>query len=318
MEMTARARWLGVVALVAVLLAVAAGETSGRASAASAKSVMGQKTASTRAFRGLGTWVDVYDYGPRFQGPAAPLPAVTPASVDDMARLGVKTVYLQAAQDDDRSEGAIVDRKLVGDILRRAHRHGVQVVAWYLPHFADVDRDLHYVEAMYKFRSQGERFDGIALDVEWTSDVKDTTKRNEALIELADRSRKLVTQVPLGAIVLEPVLIEDVNDQYWPDFPWKKLRSSFDVWLPMSYWTNRSESSGWKDGFRYTSENIRRVRTNLGDRNAVVHAIGGIADAANAGDYAGFVRAATQRRAIGWSIYDYVTTSSSAWTRLRG
>ena len=84
--------------------------------------------------------------------------------------------------------------------------------------------------------------------------------------------------MPLGAIVLEPVLLEDVNTAYWPDFPWKKLAPFFDVWLPMSYWTNRTESSGWNDGFRYTSENIRRVRTNLGDRNAVVHVIGGIAD----------------------------------------
>ena len=40
----------------------------------------------------------------------------------------------------------LVDRRLVGDILRRAHRRGVQVVAWYLPHFADVDRDLRYIQ----------------------------------------------------------------------------------------------------------------------------------------------------------------------------
>src|SRR3954451_11272460 len=111
MRSGARARLVGIVALVAVMVAVAVGESAGPAAAARRDSAMGQKDANVRAFRGLGTWVDVYDYGPRFQGPAAPLPAVTPASVDDMARLGVKTVYLQAAQDDDRSEGAIVDRK---------------------------------------------------------------------------------------------------------------------------------------------------------------------------------------------------------------
>ena len=272
---------------------------------------------SNQAFRGLGTWVDVYDYGPKFQSSPNSLPAVTPDSVDDMARLGIKTLYLQASQDDTRSDGTIADRTLVGDILRRAHRRGLEVVAWYLPHFADVDRDLRHVRAMYRFRSKAQRFDGIALDVEWTNDVTDTDQRNRALIDLATRARRLVTRVPLGAIVLEPVLIEAVNTAYWPNFPWKQLRRSFDVWLPMSYWTNRSESSGWNDGARYTSENIRRVRTNLGDRDAVVHVVGGIADHANPQDYAGFVRAAKQRRAIGWSIYDYVTTSSSAWPRLR-
>ena len=135
------------------------------------------------AFRGLGTWVDVYDYGPSFQGSPGGPPAVTAASVDDMAKLGVKTLYLQASQDDTRSEGTLVDRRLVGDILRRAHRRGVQVVAWYLPHFDDIDRDLRHIRAMYDFRAGGERFDGIALDLEWTNDVKDPARRNRALVE---------------------------------------------------------------------------------------------------------------------------------------
>ena len=155
--------------------------------------------------------MDVYDYGPRFQSSSVALPTVTPASVDDMARLGVRTIYLQAAQDDTRSEGDLVDRSLVGAFLRRAHQRGVKVVAWYLPHFADVDRDLRHIRAMYDFRTRGQRFDGIALDVEWTNDVTDVAARNRALVQLATRTRRLVTAVPLGAIVLEPVLIEDVN-----------------------------------------------------------------------------------------------------------
>jgi hypothetical protein len=317
MRRPGRAVRLGAVALVSVVLALAVGLGSPAADAAAPRSAMGQGTASPRAFRGLGTWVDVYDYGPKFQGVTNSPPAVTPESVDDMARLGVKTLYLQAAQDDTRSEGTLVDRRLLGQILRRAHRQGVQVIAWYLPHFGDVDRDLRYVNAMYKFRTNGQRFDGIALDLEWTSDVKDVAKRNKALVSLSTRTRRLVTQVPLGAIVLEPVLIEDVNKLYWPDFPWKKLSSSFDVWLPMTYWTNRTEASGWKDGFKYTSENIKRVRKNLGDPGALVHPVGGVADQTLTADTNGFVRAAKLHHAIGWSMYDYVTTSSSAWPRLR-
>jgi hypothetical protein len=147
--------------------------------------------------------------------------------------------------------------------------------------------------------------------------VPDATQRNRALLLLATRARRLVTRVPLGAIVLEPVLLDDINRAYWPDFPWRRLRSSFDVWLPMSYWTNRSESSGWNDGFRYASDNIRRVRHHLGASKAAVHVIGGIADQATPNDLTGFVRAARAGDAIGWSMYDYVTTSSSAWPRLR-
>jgi hypothetical protein len=272
---------------------------------------------SIAPFRGLGTWVDVYDYGPRFQNALTSPPAVLPSSVDDMARLGIRTLYLQAAQDDTRSEGALVDRRLVGQFLRRAHHRGMRVVAWYLPHFADVDRDLRYVRALASFRASGQRFDGIALDIEWKNDVEDEARRNRALVDLSERARRVVDDVPLGAIVLEPVLVEDVNPAYWPDFPWRRLRSSYDVWMPMSYWTNRSSASGWDDAFRYTSENVRRVRRDLGDRDAAVHAIGGIADHAGPADYEGFVRAAKRQRAIGRSIYDYVTTSTSAWPRLR-
>jgi len=268
-------------------------------------------------FRGLGTWVDVYDYAPKFQSTPGALPAVTPESVDDMARLGVRTLYFQAAQDDTRSEGTLVDRRLVGQFLQRAHQRGVRVVAWYLPHFADVARDLARVRALDAFRARGQRFDGIALDIEWTNDVKDPVRRNRALVDLAGRVRRTVTHVPLGAIVLEPVLIEDVNPAYWPNFPWKALRSSFDVWMPMSYWTNRSTASGWRDSARYTSENIRRVRAHLGRRDAPVHAVGGVADRTGPGDIQGFVTAARRAHALGWSLYDYVTTSSSAWTRLR-
>lgn len=311
-----RSRRRGWVAGIAVVL-VAVGVLAVDARGGSSDRAPAPRSA-VDAFRGLGTWVDVYDYGPRFQSPPGALPAVTPASVDDMARLGVQTLYLQAAQDDTRSDGFLADRALVGQILERAHRRGVKVVAWYLPHFADVDRDLRHVRALYDFASHGEQFDGIALDVEWTSDVPDVAARNRALLDLATRTHRLVTRVPLGAIVLEPVLTEDVNTAYWPDFPWRALRDSFDVWLPMSYWTNRNQSSGWRDGFRYASENVRRVRTNLGDPEAVVHVIGGIADQAGPADLAGFVRAATRTGTIGWSVYDYVTTSSSAWPRLRG
>ena len=235
-----------------------------------------------------------------------------------MARLGIKTMYLQAAQDDRRSEGNLVDRSLVGDFLRRAHRRGVKVVAWYLPHFADIDRDMQRVQALARFRVDGQRFDGIALDIEWTSDVPDPAARNAALVELSGRARTVVGSTPLGAIVLEPVLLEDINRAYWPSFPWQRIRSDFDVWMPMTYWTNRTESSGWRDPQRYVTENARRVRRNLGDANVRVHPIGGIADSASSRDYAEFSRAAQRTGAIGWSVYDFATTSSSAWPALRG
>lgn len=268
------------------------------------------------AYRGLGTWVDVFDYVPAFQR-AGDTPAVTTASFDDMARLGVKTVYLQAAQDDERSPGDTIDPKLLGRMLQAAHKADLRVVAWYLPHFSDVNADLRRLRALMSFKSNGQQFDGVAVDIEYNRDVTDTNDRNTALIDLSRRLRRAADDRPVGAIVLEPVFLEVVSPDYWPQFPWRRLSSLYDVWLPTSYWTNRSADSGYKEGFKYTDENIRGLRENLGDKNAPVHAVGGIADSALPKDEAGFLRAAKKDRAIGWSMYDYNTTVSSAWPTLR-
>src|SRR5437867_13100258 len=75
------------------------------------------RAADIGPYRGLGSWVDAYDYSPAFQTGGDP-PPITPATVADMATLGVRTLYLQAAKDDDRSPGNLVDRKLVGEFLK--------------------------------------------------------------------------------------------------------------------------------------------------------------------------------------------------------
>jgi hypothetical protein len=194
----------------------------------------------------------------------------------------------------------------------------MRVVAWYLPTLDDVSADLRRIRAIDGFRSGGQRFDAIALDLEWTAGVPDVTARNRALVELSKQARAVVgNDRALGAIVLEPLLLEDVNPAYWPDFPWAAIRSSYDVWLPMAYWTNRNQASGLRDAARYTSENIDRLRTRLHDDAAVVHVIGGIADQAAVPDYRGFVEAALDRHVVGWSVYDFNTTTSSAWAMLR-
>ena len=69
--------------------------------------------------------------------------------------------------------------------------------------------------------------------------------------------------------------------------------------------------------YRYTAENIDLVRKNLGDPNAVVHAIGGIGDTTTAADIDGYYRASAERGAIGGGLYDYRTTGDSLWDGLK-
>ena len=110
-------------------------------------------------------------------------------------------------------------------------------------------------------------------------------------------------------------MMEDVNPNFWPGYPWMELAQHYDVWMPMSYWTNRR--GGWSDARAYTAENIARVRQRIGQPDAPVHTIGGIGDRTTVADLQGMVAAATEQGAIGGSIYDYRTTDPSFWGVLR-
>ncbi len=235
----------------------------------SRRSVTGeQPVAGTSPFAGVGTWLSRYRITREFGGAA---PSVTPAAVDAMADAGVRTIYLQPAADDPRYPG-LLSRDILGEFLVRAHARDLQVVAWYLPRFGDIAGDLRRLQEIGAFRVDGQGFDAIAVDIEFT-DAVELAPRNAALIELSRQLRAALPDVELGAIVLPPVVTDVLNTAYWPDFPWRELRDLYDVWLPMAYWSNRSEE-GFTDPHWYVSENIaagaraprRPLRGRLRDR----------------------------------------------------
>ena len=85
--------------------------------------------------------------------------------------------------------------------------------------------------------------------------------------------------------------LEVINPSYWPDFPWRALDASYDVWLPMAYWTVRTVESGYRDSYRYAEESTRRMRNNIGRPDVIVHIIGGIGDETTTADLDGLRRA---------------------------
>ena len=269
-------------------------------------------SAAASPYAGVGTWLSRYRITREFGGAAPP---VTPADVDTMADAGVRTLYLQPAADDPRYSG-LLSTDVLGEFIVRAHARDMRVVAWYLPRFGDIDGDLRRLQEAAAFRVDGQGFDAVAVDIEFT-DAVELAPRNAALLDLSRRLRAALPDVELGAIVLPPVVTDVLNTAYWPDFPWRELRDLYDVWLPMAYWSNRSEE-GFTDPHWYVSENIARVRRHLDDPCAVVSVIGGYDLQETAEDYAAMVRAATEQRAIGVSVWDWPTTSPSAWPAMRG
>lgn len=262
-------------------------------------------------YRGPGAWVDMYDVAG--DGDTAP---VTPDAIDEMADVGVRTLYLQAARDDRQGGPAeLYDPGLLGRFLVRAHQRGMQVVGWYLPRFGDVARDLAHLEAIADFEVMGHRFDGVAVDIEWTDTVPDDGERSARLVELSQALRDTMGSGAVGAIVMPPAHLEAVNPGFWPGFPWDELAPLYDVWLPMAYWTQRSAASGYRDAATYTTDNLRRLRGHLGD-DVPVHMIGGLGEDTTAGDLAAFVASSGEGGAIGASIYDWATSSADAHQQL--
>jgi hypothetical protein len=269
------------------------------------------------AYQGLGAWVDVFDFVPAYQQGGVP-PTVTADDVDTMASLGVHTLFLQAARNDDRTNGLVAPDLLV-PFLQRAHSHGMKVVGWYYPTFADVDVDLARLMQIANFDVSGQRFDGISVDIEDNQVVTDPVQRSANLVELSRRLKEsLPAGAAIGATVLPAVQTEVINPLYWPGFPWAQLRPYYDVWLPMAYWSFRDKAGPYHSGYTYVTESVRRMRALVGDPNLKVHPVGGIADVITEAETRDFVRALTDTDAIGGSLYDYRTTNGGIWGALRG
>jgi hypothetical protein len=255
-------------------------------------------------YAGLGTWVDVYDWSHYHDT----TPTVGPDQVDQMADEGVQTLFIQTAKHD--TPDLIAERDLLDPILARAHARGIRVVAWYLPTLEDLDNDLNRLVA-----SANLDVDGLAVDIE-SRKIADANDRSNRLVDLSTRLRAALPGRAIGAIVMPPVQMEVVNPNFWPGFPWARIADKYDVWQTMGYWTDRKQSSGYRDPYTYTDENLRRLRNNLGNPSVPVSPVGGVGAMGN-GDIESFLRAAVENGAIGGSIYDWRTTHAEAWPSLR-
>ncbi|HZN13216.1 MAG TPA: hypothetical protein VFB78_03030 [Acidimicrobiales bacterium] len=261
---------------------------------------------SIDAFRGFGAWVDVFDWTNEFTNGK---PSVGPAAVDRMADFGVQTLYIQTSRQESPNE--ILEPERLNPIIDRAHQRGMAVVAWYLPTLEDPARDLARLVAMATLKVEG-----IGVDIE-SRKVTPDAERSRRLVDLSATLRERLPGRAIAAIVMPPVATDIINPAFWPGFPWHELKPLYDLWMPMDYWTFRKTESGYRDAYRYTAENIDLVRKNLGDPNAVVHAIGGIGDTTTAADIDGYYRASAERAAIGGGLYDYRTTGDSLWEGLK-
>jgi hypothetical protein len=257
----------------------------------------------TAAYQGLGTWVDIWD-GAQWAKPEA--------AVARMRDLGVTTLYLETSNYSQAVD--LLRPAALGRFVDAAHANGLRIVAWYLPSFANVARDLRRALAAVRFRSpKGEAFDSFALDIE-AKVVPSAAKRSVRLIGLSRSLRKAVgPDYPLGAIIPAPLGM-DLNPKYWPGFPYEGLAKTYDVFMPMGYFTYRTKTGPATRA--YTQANVELLRARVGDEGLAVHLVGGLAGSATVAQVRAFATAAADEGALGASLYDYATTSAAQWRAL--
>jgi len=259
---------------------------------------------SLAAYRGLGSWLDIYETD-ALDDPEGTVLA--------MKSYGVRTIFIETSNY-NRAK-AILYPDLVGAFLDAAHREGMRVVAWYLPDFARLKRDLERSMAATLFRSaSGQRFDSFALDIE-ASVVEDPAARSRRLLALSAEIRAAVgPSYPLGAITPNPVRLA-TDTGFWPDFPYGALTQYFDVFVPMDYFG--SVAGGLRGAHDYTAQAIDLIREGTGDPTVPIHVIGGIADDLNDREVRGFVHAVRERGVLGASLYNFSVTGSEDWAEMR-
>lgn len=262
-------------------------------------------------FARVGAWIDVYDYSTNAW-----------EATGVMKQKGVRTVYLQTGRwnsPNERNTAEFTNKKMVDWWIHAAHARGMRVVGWYLPAYNDMARDVRRTTMIWTYRTgYKQRFDGLAIDIEYKAKMPNQTAWNKAVAEHIRRVRAAVGwSAPLASITPAPLGMR-IKPQHWTGFPWGTLGTQSHVMMPMGYWSYRTDCATNANhcAYGYTKGNITETRRLTNKPNIFVHAIGGVADRITAADVRSFVRAVRETKAIGGSLYDYRTMRAEHWPPL--
>jgi hypothetical protein len=284
---------LGLVAVLCALALIGAFPAAGRVDAP-----------DLEPYAGLGTWIDIYSAGFRTD------PDAIAAS---LARRGVGTLFVETG---NFRQGVDVFRpQQLGRLIEAAHARDIAVVAWYLPSLTNPARDLRRALAAIRFASAGgDGFDSFALDIE-SSAVANAAERTRRLLALSARLRAAVgDDYALGAIIPSPVGMT-LLPRYWPHFPYAALARTYDVFLPMAYFSYRAHASAAIA--RYVRTSVAIIRAQTADASVPIHVIGGLANATTRTGAAAFLRAVAACGVHGFSLYDYFATKPAVWPLMK-
>ena len=257
-------------------------------------------------YKGLGTWIDVYD--PKaFADPEATATAI--------ASHGVRTVYVETSNSKQAVD--IVRPDALGRLVDALHHNEIEVVAWYLPTLVRPAVDLRRSLAAMRFVTpEGAGFQGFALDIE-APDVKSPTVRNARVLALSRRLRAAAgPDFGLAAIIPSPRGME-IRPAYWPGFPYAQLAGLYDAFLPMTYFTGTVR--GPDAVYGYLARSLAILRSKTQNPGLPIHIIAGVANRATLPEVQAFAQLVSDDAQIGgWSLYDFFTMRAAEWSILAG
>ncbi len=276
-------------------------------------------------YRGLGAWVDRLDWSNLF---SKNKPAVTLATIDQMAAAGIQTIYLQIPHWQTTPD--IYELERLQPLIDRAHALGMYVVGWYLPFLFDVNTDLRKVVALANLD-----IDGIQIDIEPSglAAMANVNLRNARLSEFNRSVRALLPGRVVSADIVAPTWMDGQLGRWaWPNypaktrdlfwggpFPYAEVVATYDLVALQVYWTQNSANSGWRDAQAFVQENMNRMRAYAGRPDYPIQAIGGVYTSKSPlNDLIGYMDAAKATTSFGFSLYDWGTTPPSWWPAMWG
>jgi hypothetical protein len=262
------------------------------------------RAADTSVYSGLGTWISIF---------AAKAYTAPTATAMTMASHGVRTVYIETSNYSQKAD--IVRPEQLGALIDAVHAAGMRAVAWYLPGFVKPAVDLRRALAAVQFTSPSKaRFDGFALDIE-SSAVRRATVRSARVVAFSQQLRDAVgADYPLGAIIPSPRGMQ-IKPAYWPAFPYAQLAETYDVFLPMVYWTYSVK--GPDAAYGYLAWALALLRAGVGNADVPIHLVGGTSYRATVDEQKAFAQlVADDGHLTGWSLYDWFGTKPAVWKAL--
>jgi hypothetical protein len=249
--------------------------------------------ASLAAVSGKGLWVWQYR---RTEGGAPQ------AIVDRAAAAGLRQIWVRVA---DSQDGFYGDGELA-ELVPRAHRSGLSVIAWGFPHLYDPVADAAWSKAILDWRGPGgERVDGFSADIETSSEgVALSARRAAVYLSLVRQAR---AGRPLIATVYPP------TDHWMAAYPFSAMAPYIDAFAPMIYWECRDPGAA-------AAEAISRLA-----RLRPVHLIGqafsfgdvaGRVDLPSAAELEQFMAVGRSNGAVGASFWVWQSMSPEEWAEL--